>query len=443
MAGFLYVDCFSGASGDMLLGALLDAGGQEAYLRAQLGRLGLGEEFRLNVHKTVKKGVAVTSAHVKLLTPQGEVDADAPRPEARVATVPLKRVKLHKHGHGHDHGHDHGHEHDHEHGPQGHSHEGGRRLPDILDLIRAAELPGRAESIACAAFQLLAGAEGQVHGVAPEQVHFHEVGAVDAIVDIVGVALLIDRLAPDKIVVSPVNVGSGFVRCSHGLMPVPAPATAEILKGKPIYAGPLRGEMCTPTGAALLCAIADEFAPLPALTAGRIGYGAGQRDLDALNAVRVFVCDAEPDTDEIGVLACHIDDMTGEQIAYLMERLMAVGALDVCVAPLTMKKGRPGHALTVMCRVGEERAMSAFLMAESTTLGVRVSRSRRIIAPRNVGMVATPYGDIAIKRAGGRAKPEFESCRAAALQHGASLMDVQRAAMHAAELAKGTDARLP
>ena len=265
----LYFDCFSGISGDMTMGALLDAGGDAEALKRDLAKLGLGDAFHLHIHKALKNGVMCT--HVDVATDHVHDDHD------------------HGHDHDHDHGHDHDHEHSHDHGHD-HDHEHVHRgLHDVLAVIDGSTLEEEVKETARRIFRTLAEAEAKMHGTTVDEVHFHEVGAIDAIVDVVGAAILVHQLKPDRILCSRINVGSGYVQCAHGLFPVPAPAVAEILRGKPWFMGPGRGELCTPTGAAIAATLSEEFGRMPVLEVDAIGYGAGQREMETLNALRVIV----------------------------------------------------------------------------------------------------------------------------------------------------------
>lgn len=265
----LYLDCFSGISGDMTMGALLDAGGDAEALKRDLAKLGLGDAFHLHIHKALKNGVMCT--HVDVATDYVHGDHE------------------HDHGHDHDHDHDHEHSHDHDH-EHDHGHEHVHRgLHDVLAVIDGSTLEEEVKETARRIFRTLAEAEAKMHGTTVDEVHFHEVGAIDAIVDVVGAAILVHQLKPDRILCSRINVGSGYVQCAHGLFPVPAPAVAEILRGKPWFMGPGRGELCTPTGAAIAATLSEEFGRMPVFEVDAIGYGAGQREMETLNALRVIV----------------------------------------------------------------------------------------------------------------------------------------------------------
>jgi uncharacterized protein (TIGR00299 family) protein len=427
------IECFAGISGDMLLGALLDAGVPAELLRNAASSLGIGAELRI---RTVERsGIRATKVDVlddgKLA--EGEAQGEL--------------------GHSHDRN-----EHSHEHGHEGHSHEHSadalpehrhsRNWPEIRELIAGAAISEPAKKIAQRAFALLAEAEAKVHGIPAEQVHFHEVGAVDTIADIVCAAVGAAWLARERGVAewrcSAVNVGSGFVNCAHGRMPVPAPATAELLRGVPAYSSGPAMELTTPTGAALLRALECQFEADTPLTAEQIGYGAGSRDpRNFANVLRlsvgVLAARAEHGkfpSDRVVVLECALDDATPQVLAHAMELALEQGALDVMSAPVTMKKGRLGTLLTVLCRPEREGTLTRLLFQETTTLGIRRREEERAILEREFVTVETAYGKIRVKIASAageilNAMPEYEDCRRAAREHGIPL----RAAMEAAQAA--------
>ena len=316
-----------------------------------------------------------------------------------------------------------------------------RSLPEIRHLLLHADLTERARNMSLNAFGLLSQAEGRIHGVPPEQVHFHEVGAVDAIVDIVCCAAAADALQLDAWYCSPINVGSGFVNCAHGRFPVPAPATAELLKNLPTYAAHVQQELVTPTGAALLRALACRFEALGVMRTAAIGYGAGTRNPEGFpNVLRVSVGEitATPEwnEDKISVLECAVDDLSPQVLAHTAQLAMEQGALDVMSAPVTMKKGRLGTLLTVLCKPGDATAMQQLIFAETSTLGIRVREENRVVLSRQVIPVTTDYGIIPIKAGFWQgieqnAAPEFEDCRRAAITCNVPLKTVMQAAMAA------------
>jgi len=390
-----YLDCFSGISGDMLLGALLDAGLDLETLRTGLATLPLAG-YTLIAERVSDHGISGTRAHVTL-------DASV----------------VHAH----------------------------RRLADIEALIAVAQLPERAHASALATFRRLAEAEGAIHGTQPDEVTFHEVGAVDSIVDIVGVALGLDLLAIDAVYCSELPLTSGRVRSAHGALPVPAPATLELLKATSAVwqSVPAEGELVTPTGAALLATLA-RFERPAAMTVSRVGYGFGQRQLPWANCLRLVLgeepshatASSEPfERDEIAVLESNIDTMTGEALGWLMERLLAAGALDVSYAPLVMKKQRPGVQLTVLVQVEDAERLAALVLREGATLGVRITRTARLKAGRREEQIETPLGPVRVKLKviGGvvvAVSPEYDDCRALAEQHGLPLPTIVERVTHAA-----------
>ena len=280
----LYFDCFSGISGDMTMGALLDAGGDAEALKRDLAKLNLGDAFHLHIQKKLKNGVMSTYVDVATDHVHGDHDHEHHHDHDHDHD---HDEHDHDHDHEHDHDHDHEHEHDHDHG---HTHEHVHRgLSDVTAVIEQSGLEPEVKETAKKIFRTLAEAEAKMHGTTVDEVHFHEVGAIDAIVDVCGAAILLHQLKPDRIVCSKINVGTGYVQCAHGLFPVPAPAVAEILRGEPYFMGPGRGELCTPTGAAIVKTMADEFGRMPVMEVESVGYGAGVREMDTLNALRVFI----------------------------------------------------------------------------------------------------------------------------------------------------------
>lgn len=305
-------------------------------------------------------------------------------------------------------------------------------LTDIHDIISGMDIPDKVKSDACAVYDIIAEAEGRVHGRAAGEVHFHEVGTMDAIVDVVSVCMLIDELGVDKIIASPVNTGFGQVRCAHGILPVPAPATANILKGMPVYAGPYKGEMCTPTGAALLKHFVNEFGELPIMTIENTGYGMGTKEFPQANCVRAILGSNEQETlkDNIVELACNIDDMTGEDLGYAAELLMKNGALDVFFVPIQMKKFRPGQMLVVLSSPDKAEELAECILKNTTTFGVRRTEHTRYVLDRHFETVKTPYGEIRMKHGEGygvsKIKPEYEDVVEAAEKNDVAMEVIRR-----------------
>jgi pyridinium-3,5-bisthiocarboxylic acid mononucleotide nickel chelatase len=419
-----YLECFAGISGDMLMGALVDAGAPLELLQKTAASLCLGAELRLS--RVNRSGIESTKIDVLV---EGRLH-EPPAP-----TGPVEHVHDHNHEHKHDHEHDHhhGHKHDHQHG-----HHHGRTLPQIRTLLMAADLTQRARNISLNAFTLLAHAEGRIHGVPIEEVHFHEVGAVDAIVDIACSAAAADALEVDEWYCSAVNVGSGFVNCAHGRFPVPAPATAELLKNAPVYSAHVQMELVTPTGAALLRALECRFEPTPVMRTNSIGYGAGSRNPDRFpNVVRVNIgeiAQAPINHETITVLECAVDDLSPQVLAHTAQLALDQGALDVMSAPVTMKKGRLGTLLTVLCKPADAGRLQQLLFRETTTLGIRVREESRVVLAREIATVQTEFGAIQVKAGSWQgeewnAAPEFEDCRRAAAAHQVPLKTVMQAAL--------------
>lgn len=428
-----------GAAGDMLTAALLELMPDPAAAVAELNALGI-PGVRFAASQAVKCGI--TGTHVTV-TVNGEEEED-------LHTHSHGDHVHHEHGHGehahthHEHHHDeHAHSHDehaHHHDGHAHGHHAHSSLHDIAHLVRGhLPLSERVKDDVMAVYQLIAEAESHAHGVPVTDIHFHEVGTLDAVADIAAVCLLMERLAPDEVVVSPVHVGSGQVRCAHGILPVPAPATAYILKDVPIYGGAVRGELCTPTGAALLKHFATRFGDLPVMRVQAIGYGMGKRDFGAANCVRAMLGERECAVDEICELRCNVDDMTGEAAGHAVEQLFAAGALDVSTAPIGMKKNRPGLLLSVMCREADREAVLRAMFQHTTTLGVRESKCRRYVLDRRSETIETPYGAVRRKISSGygvrREKYEYEDLARIAQARGVSLSEAQALAAQCARQA--------
>jgi len=415
-------------AGDMFLGACLDLGLPEAVLAEALGRLGL-PGVGIEIRKASRGGVVGTRFRVledgkPIEGPDPEEEGNRPselghghphRPEDLSAPAPEPH-----------------HSHRHAHGPE-------RSLAEIRDGILGSALSAPVKERALQLFSRLGEAEARVHGVAIERVHFHEVGAVDAIVDLVGAAVAIEHLAPERLTCGPVNVGGGTVGTAHGELPVPAPATALLLRGVPIYGSP-HGELLTPTGAVLLAELVDEFTELPPLAIEAVGYGLGKRQLgDRPNAVRLMrgrVATESSGTGSVMVIECEIDHLPGEAFGFLLERLLGAGALDAFFTAVQMKKNRPGTLVTVLCRRERLEAMAGLLLAESGSLGCRYYAAARFEAERSQESVETPWGLVRIKRGvfGGRAlsaSPEYEDCRRIAIERGIPWREVWRAALAA------------
>ncbi|MDQ3011264.1 MAG: nickel pincer cofactor biosynthesis protein LarC [Acidobacteriota bacterium] len=440
MARTLYLDCFAGASGDMFIGALLDCGLDFEFLKSELAKLGV-EDYELSLERVDRSGISAAKFDVHLAHSHNH----EPPPD-------------HSHPHSHDHGHSHEHrqhEHSHEHqnpqsaihSPQSHGH---RSLSTIKQMISASALSATVKERAQAIFQRIGEAESKIHGIPIETVHFHEVGAIDSIVDIIGACVGLEALKIKQIISSPLHVGSGTFNCAHGTYPVPGPATAEILKGVPIYAKEIEGELVTPTGAAIIATLTHSYGNLPAMRVERVGYGAGTRTYPKFpNVLRAIIGEVEPgsagilpvssdDTPTtVTVIEANIDDLNAQVFGHLMEKALQAGALDIFYTPVQMKKNRPGVLVTLLCRPEDRMRMSELLFRETTTLGVRYREERREILRREHIAVETAFGQIRIKVARDASSqainytPEFEDCRRAAELHQTPIREIQAAAMRA------------
>lgn len=427
MARTAYFDCFSGASGDMVLGALLDLGLPIEGLRTALGSLAV-EFGEVRVDRVLRAGVSASKFR---LIEGGEAQETA-RDQGH-------RHPDHDHHHAHAHDdHDHEHPHGHAHGASESHHRHHRSLKEIAGCIERSSLSREGKDRAIHMFERLGEAEAAIHQTTLEKIHLHEVGALDSIIDIVGAVHGMEWLKASAIVASPLNVGSGTVTCEHGEFPVPAPATARLLKGVPVYAGPVAGELVTPTGALLISSYAGRYGPLPPMRLEAIGYGAGDRDVkNHPNVLRLFVGDTSQDQpEEVVVLECEIDDMNPQLFGPLMDRLYAAGALDVFYAAVQMKKNRPGTLVTVLAPPAVRERLAGILFTETTTIGVRYQNVKRECLEREVQTIATPLGAIRFKiaRREGRvvnASPEFDDCARAAAEHHVPIKDVQAVAMKA------------
>jgi len=376
----LYLDCGMGAAGDMLTGALLELFENKEAVLAELNALGIpGVQYL--AENSEKCGIGGT--HMRVLV-EGEEEDDH------------------------------------------HHHHSG--MDDIAHIVSHLKVSQQVRQNILDIYWIIAAAESKVHGVPVTQIHFHEVGAMDAIADISAVCYLMEKLGVDKVCASPVHVGSGQVKCAHGLLPVPAPATANILTGIPIYGGTIRGELCTPTGAAILKHFVGKFGDMPTMVVSKIGYGMGKKDFEAPNCVRAMLGETQEQAEQILELSCNLDDMTGEAIGFAMEVLLDAGALDVFTTPIGMKKSRPGVMLTALCREADKEKLLPLIFKHTTTLGVRETVCNRYTLTRKIDVVQTPYGPVRQKIATGygveRCKYEYEDLARLAREHNLSLEDV-------------------
>lgn len=412
----LYFDCFSGISGDMTLGAFVDLGVPVDYLKTELSRIPL-EGFDITSSSVAKHGIRATH-------------------------VVVHDGHDHHHDHGHDHpahdAHHHGHQHDDHHHPEAHHH-GEHRHPGshdhksghkkhhshgmnyakIKDLIEHSHLSDNVKGMSLAIFEKIAIAESKIHGCPIDKIHFHEVGGIDAMVDIVGTALCVEYLNIETIYASPIPLGSGFTRCAHGTIPIPAPATAEILKGIPVYGSHIKQELVTPTGAAIITTLARSFGSIPPMVISQTAYGAGTKDNEERpNLLRVLAGDftQKKKSDTVIIMETTIDDMNPEHFGYVMDRLFEDGALDVTLQPVFMKKNRPGTILSVLCREDKQEELAELILSETTSTGVRLYPARRKTLDREAVSVMTRFGDIPAKKiirpdGSVHITPEFEACR--------------------------------
>jgi uncharacterized protein (TIGR00299 family) protein len=441
-----YLDCFSGISGDMFLGALLDAGIPAKLFEDTVAALNIGA--RLEISRVNRGGITATKLDVYI---HGEVDL--PR-EVFWAQQDQGRQHDHEHGQKHEHEHDqepvalkeHNYSQVRNAGSRAgatapHEHEHGRGLKEIRKVIQKAAISERAKSTAIAMFEALGVAEAKIHNDDIEKVHFHEVGAVDAMVDIICSAVGAEALGVDEIVCSPLNVGGGTVKCAHGLLPVPVPATVELLKGAPVYSSGLQVELVTPTGAAIVKTLAKRFSAFPAMTIEKSGYGAGTRDFSGhANVLRLTIGESRAQlagnvsSETISLLEANLDDLNPQVFGYVVDRLLAEGALDVFALPVQMKKNRPGMLLTVLSKPEDAAALTRIIFTETSTLGVRQREEQRQALARKWITVGTRWGDVRLKVASMNGTvtnyaPEYEDCRKIAAQHQVPLKSVMQEAL--------------
>jgi len=334
----------------------------------------------------------------------------------------------HEHHHEHDHHHDHHHEHEHSHDHEHHHHHHHTSMAEIEQLINSLKIPENVKTDVVEVYKLIAEAESNAHGVPVTDIHFHEVGTMDAVADITAVCLLMNKIGAQKICASSVNVGSGHVHCAHGILPVPAPATAFILKEVPIYSGHITGELCTPTGAALLKHFVQFFGNMPAIKMTAIGYGMGKKDFEAANCVRAILGESSAKAEQILEFTCNLDDISAERLSFAMEQLFEAGAIEVYTIPVVMKKSRQGNLLCVMCRESLKEKILETIFKHTTTLGIRETTSNRYFLERQIETVKTEFGDVRIKRAEGygvkREKFEYEDLAAISRKTGLSIEEI-------------------
>ncbi len=402
----LYIECSMGAAGDMLAAALMQLLPEPERFAERLNSLGI-PAVRYALEPSEKCGIR--GAHLSVTVDGKEED---------------EYLHAHNH-HEHAHEHEHGHHHDHEH----HHHSG---LHEIEHILHHSALSERTAASVLGVYKIIAEAESAVHGVPVELVHFHEVGALDAVADIAAVCLLMEEISPERVVVSPINTGFGHVRCAHGILPVPAPATAKILEGIPSYSGRIEGELCTPTGAALIRHFAGEFGNMPVMTVQKIGCGMGKKDFEAANCVRAMLGETEGTSDSVAELSCNIDDMTAEEIGFACERLYDAGALEVFTTPCTMKKSRPGTVLTVLCTPSDKNKLAAAIFKYTETLGIRECIKQRYTLSRRAEELEFGSEKLSRKVSEGfgisRKKIEYDDAARVARELDISLRDARKRA---------------
>lgn len=434
MTPTLHIDCTFGIAGDMLLAALVDLGADLDAIGAELSKLPL-DDFSLSTQNVMRCAIRARLLNITL------AQAPVPAPEG-LAQYHTTHEHSHTHSHSHLHGHSHSHSHDHSHGR-----DHGRPAGEILAMLAASHLPLRVKQRATAIFSAIAEAEGRIHDLPPQAVHLHEVGAMDSIIDIIGVCLALEALDIDTITATPVPVGHGVVGMAHGNFPIPAPATLELLKGIPLSSFDAQGELTTPTGAALLKVLVERFTPAPQGTPLAIGYGAGNREFahpNVLRAVRLTPPGEEDAAREhIAILECQLDDTTGEQLGFALETLLAEGALDVFHTPIGMKKSRPGVLVSVLATPERADALEHCLLKTLPTFGVRRSAASRRILVRRFEEVTTELGTANVKLGylDGhlvRVSAEYEDVARLARAHGRSIDQVQRLVLNVWEQTRAT-----
>ena len=446
----LYFDCFSGAAGDMIIGALLDCGADFDTLNTAMKGLGV-EGLHVHAKKIVKAGITATKFDVHGHDHGHDHHHHHDHDHGHSHSHNHDHHHHHDHNHGHSHSHSHSHDHDHhhhdhDHGHEHHHHDHGhdhhhdhphRGLKEINEIIDKADLPEAVKAASRETFQRIGEAEAAVHGVDIQTIHFHEVGAIDSIADVIGANLCLHMLGVDEVYASPLHVGAGTVKCAHGVMPVPAPATALLLKGIPTYGGDVQGELVTPTGAALLAQWVKDFGSMPAMSIESAGYGAGTKDLpDRPNVIRAMIGEsqAESSAETIRVIEANIDDMNPEIYPAAICALLEAGAKDAFITPILGKKGRPAHTITALAAPSDEAACCDVILSHTTTLGLRIREERRIVLDRNWETAATPWGDVRVK-IGARngtilsRSPEYDDCARIAKEAGVPVLRVFEAAM--------------
>ena len=424
----LYLDCGMGAAGDMLTAALVELLPNSDGFIKKLNALSIpGVQFKKE--PAVKCGI--TGTHISILV-DGIEESEEIYGHSH-GCEHHRHEDMHEHDHGHQHGHDHEHQHDHNHDhdhgdDQGCHHHSG--MHEIEHIISHMNLSAKVREDILAVYGLIAEAESHVHGAPVTEIHFHEVGTMDAIADVAAVCMLMDEISPDEVVASPVHVGSGQVKCAHGILPVPAPATAYILRDVPIYGGSIQGELCTPTGAALLKHFATRFGDMPVMKTQAIGYGMGKKNFPRANCVRAMLGETADKVDTVSELSCNVDDMTAEAIGFATECLFEGGAYEVFTVPIGMKKSRPGTLIRVICSEQDKDRIVGLLFRHTSTIGVREAVTQRYVLERRIETVQTPYGGVRRKVSSGygtsRIKYEYDDLARIAKEQNISIEEVRR-----------------
>ncbi len=396
----LYLDCNMGAAGDMLTAALIELVPEPDKFARKLNSLGI-PNVKFEKHTAVKCGITGTGM-----------------------TVTVGGAEEDEHMHEHHHEHEHEHEHHHEH----HHHHAG--MHDIEHIVSHLNVSGKVKNDILAVYGVIAEAESIAHGVPVTEIHFHEVGTMDAVADITAVCMLMEEISPDEVIASPVRTGFGQVQCAHGILPVPAPATAHILQNIPVYSGNIEGEMCTPTGAALLKHFVTRFGEMPVMTVQKTGYGMGKRDFPAANCVRAMLGETAGSTDIMYELSCNVDDMTAEEISFAMDMLFEGGAAEVYTIPIGMKRSRPGTLLRVICSQENKEKLVRLIFAHTSTIGIRETETRRYVLDRKTEIIKTPFGDVRKKISCGygvkKEKSEYADLAEIAKKQGKSITEVKK-----------------
>ena len=418
----IYFECNMGAAGDMIMSSLLELCPDPAEALEMLNNIGI-PGVRYEMKKSVKCGI--TGTHTDVFV-NGKAEDEHMHPHGSHEHSHEHHHHEHSHEHNHEHHHhEHTHEHSHEHNHE-HHHTGMREIEHIIGHLN---IPEKVRSDAVSIYNLIAQAESHAHGREISGIHFHEVGTMDAVADVVGVCMLINEINPDRIIASPVNVGSGHVHCAHGILPVPAPATAHILRDVPIYSGNIQSELCTPTGAAILKHFVSEFCTMPVMRISKIGYGMGKKDFESANCIRAIYGETQDKRDTVSELCCNLDDMTGEAIGFAVNKLLEAGALDVFTTSIGMKKNRPGIMLSCICREENREEMLRLIFKHTTTIGVREYISNRYILDRADYTAHTPYGDVRVKKSSGwgvsKSKAEYDDLEKIAKENDIAISEIK------------------